>query len=67
MSTNVTNDQTFDKDISNNEVPVVVDFGADTSLFIALALYSFTVIVGLLVMIFFIYPLILRLFTDIRY
>ena len=46
---------------------LVVDFGADASLFIALALYSCTVIVGLLVMIFFIYPLILRLFTDIRY
>ena len=29
MSTNVTNDQTFDKDISSNDVPVVVDFGAE--------------------------------------
>ena len=29
MSTHVTNDQTFDKDISNNDVPVVVDFGAE--------------------------------------
>ena len=29
MSTLVTNDQTFDKDISNNDVPVVVDFGAE--------------------------------------
>ena len=29
MSTNVTNDQTFEKDISNNDVPVVVDFGAE--------------------------------------
>ena len=29
MSTNVTNDQTFDKDISTNDVPVVVDFGAE--------------------------------------
>ena len=29
MSTHLTNDQTFDKDISNNDVPVVVDFGAE--------------------------------------
>ena len=29
MSTHVTNDQSFDKDISNNDVPVVVDFGAE--------------------------------------
>ena len=29
MSTIVTNDQTFDKDISSDDVPVVVDFGAE--------------------------------------
>ena len=29
MSTLKTNDQTFDKDISSNDVPVVVDFGAE--------------------------------------
>ena len=29
MSTFKTNDQTFDKDISTNDVPVVVDFGAE--------------------------------------
>ena len=29
MSTHVTNDQTFDTDISTNDVPVVVDFGAE--------------------------------------
>ena len=29
MSTLVTNDQNFVKDISNNDVPVVVDFGAE--------------------------------------
>ena len=29
MSTHLTNDQTFDKDISNDDVPVVVDFGAE--------------------------------------
>ena len=29
MSTQVTNDQTFDADISINDLPVVVDFGAE--------------------------------------
>ena len=29
MSTFKTNDQNFDKDISTNDVPVVVDFGAE--------------------------------------
>ena len=29
MSTLKTNDQTFDKDISTNDLPVVVDFGAE--------------------------------------
>ena len=29
MSTLVTNDQNFDKDISTNDIPVVVDFGAE--------------------------------------
>ncbi len=29
MSTLKTNDQTFDKDISNNDLPVIVDFGAE--------------------------------------
>ena len=29
MSTKVTNDQTFETDISSNELPVVVDFGAE--------------------------------------
>ena len=29
MSTHITNDQTFDKDIATNDVPVVVDFGAE--------------------------------------
>ena len=29
MSTFKTNDQTFNKDISTNDVPVVVDFGAE--------------------------------------
>ena len=46
---------------------LVVDFGASSSLFIALAKYSLTVIVGLLLMILVIYPLILRLFTKVKY
>tara|TARA_B100000989_G_scaffold194577_1_gene146810 strand:- start:116 stop:436 length:321 start_codon:yes stop_codon:yes gene_type:complete len=29
MSTILTNDQTFDEDISSDDVPVVVDFGAE--------------------------------------
>ena len=29
MSTFVTNDENFDKDISSQKVPVIVDFGAD--------------------------------------
>ena len=29
MTTKVTNDQTFENDISSNELPVVVDFGAE--------------------------------------
>ena len=29
MTTRITNDQTFDKDITSQEVPVIVDFGAE--------------------------------------
>ena len=46
---------------------LVVDFGASAELFIALAKYSATVIVGLLLMIFLVYPIILRLFTKVKY
>lgn len=46
---------------------VVVEFGASAELFIALAKYSATVIVGLLLMIFVVYPIILRLFTKVKY
>ena len=46
---------------------LVVDFGASSELFIALAKYSATVIVGLLLMIFLVYPIILRLFTKVKY
>ena len=46
---------------------VVVDFGASSTLFIALGKYSLTVIIGLLLMIILIYPMILRLFTKVKY
>ena len=46
---------------------LVVDFGASAELFIALAKYSGTVIVGLLIMVFGVYPLFLRIFTKVKY
>ena len=46
---------------------LVVDFGGSTSLFVVLGKYSFTVILGLLLMAFLVYPLILRLFTKVKY
>ena len=46
---------------------LVVDFGGSIDLFVALGFYSLTVIIGLLLMIFVIYPIILRLFTNIQY
>ena len=46
---------------------LIVDFSGDVDLFAALGLYALTVILGLLVMIFIVYPLFLRLFTPIRY
>lgn len=46
---------------------LVVDFGASAELFIALAKYSATVIVGLLFMIFAVYPFILSVFTKVKY
>ena len=46
---------------------LVVDFGASIDLFIALGYYSLTVSVGLLLMIFVVYPLLLKLFTKVNY
>ena len=46
---------------------LVVDFGASVDLFIALGYYSLTVIFGLLLMIFFFYPILLRIFTKVKY
>ena len=46
---------------------LVVDFGGSADLFIALGLYSVTVIIGLLIMILGVYPLVLRIFTKVKY
>ncbi len=46
---------------------LVVDFGGSNDLFIALGMYSITVIVGLLFMILIFYPFILSIFTKVRY
>ena len=46
---------------------VVVDFGASSTLFIALGKYSATVFIGLLLMVIVVYPIILRLFTKVKY
>ena len=46
---------------------LVVDFGGSADLFIALGLYSVTVIIGLLIMILVVYPLVLRIFTKVNY
>ena len=46
---------------------LIVDFGGSSDLFIALGMYSFTVIIGLLFMIFIVYPTILRFFTKVKF
>ena len=46
---------------------LVVDFGGSADLFIALGMYSITVIIGLLLMILVIYPIILKSFTQVKY
>ena len=46
---------------------LVVDFGASMDLFLALGYYSFTVSLGLLLMIFIFYPILLRIFTKVKY
>ncbi len=46
---------------------LVVDYGASSTLFISLGKYSLTVFAGLLLMILVVYPLILRLFTKVKY
>lgn len=46
---------------------LIVDFAGDVDLFAALGLYGVTVVLGLLSMIFIIYPLLLRFFTPFKY
>jgi len=46
---------------------LVVDFGGSADLFIALGMYSLTVIIGLLLLIFIVYPIVLKSFTKIKY
>ena len=46
---------------------LIVEYGASGELFVALAIYSINVILGLMIMILVVYPLVLRLFTKIKY
>ncbi len=46
---------------------LISDFGASSDLFIALGMYCFTVVLGLLLMIFAFYPFLLKLFTKVDY
>lgn len=46
---------------------LVVDFGGSLELFKALAIYSITVIAGLLMMIMLVYPLAIKSFTKVKY
>lgn len=46
---------------------LIVDFSGDIDLFTALGYYAITVVGGLLIMIFLIYPLLLKIFTPIKY
>tara|TARA_B100000287_G_scaffold26459_1_gene25384 strand:+ start:422 stop:1681 length:1260 start_codon:yes stop_codon:yes gene_type:complete len=43
---------------------LIVEFGASSSLFVGLTYYSLTVVLGLLIMIFFVYPMFLKIFTK---
>ncbi|MDA3907040.1 MAG: dicarboxylate/amino acid:cation symporter [Bacteroidales bacterium] len=46
---------------------IIVELKGDSALFTSLALYGFTVILGLLLMIFVVYPIFLKIFTKIKY
>lgn len=46
---------------------IIVELKGDSALFTSLALYGFTVILGLLIMVFIVYPIFLKLFTKIKY
>ena len=46
---------------------LIVEFENPAEMFRALGMYSLTVVIGLLIMIFFVYPLLLRFFTKMNY
>lgn len=46
---------------------LVVDFGGSMELFQALGVYSLSVILGLLMMILLVYPMLLKVFTKVKY
>ena len=46
---------------------LISDFGASSDLFVALGMYCFTVVLGLLLMIFLFYPFLLKIFTKVNY
>ena len=46
---------------------LISDFGASSDLFVALGMYCFTVVLGLLLMIFIFYPFLLKIFTKVNY
>ncbi len=46
---------------------IIVEMKGDSALFTSLGLYAFTVVLGLMIMIFIVYPIFLKLFTKINY
>ncbi|MCD6092206.1 MAG: dicarboxylate/amino acid:cation symporter [Bacteroidales bacterium] len=46
---------------------IIVEMKGDSALFTSLGLYAFTVILGLMILIFIVYPIFLKLFTKIKY
>jgi Na+/H+-dicarboxylate symporter len=46
---------------------LIVDFAGDIDLFSALGLYAVTVVVGLFIMTYVIYPIFIKLFTPVKY
>ena len=46
---------------------LIVDLGGDADIFIALGVYALTVLIGLSIMIFAFYPVLLSLFTKVKY
>ena len=46
---------------------IVVDFGGSIDVFLLLGKYCLTVFIGLMIMVLFVYPLILKIFTRLKY